>query len=125
MKSIFIILLLTSYFYSTPSQKAPVTKVEWKIKDFNAGQIYQGKPLKVAFEFTNTGKLPLLITNVETSCGCTAAKYPKKPIAPGMTEKIVVRYDALDMGSFHKTLKVYYNAEDEIALLNLRGEVIP
>ena len=33
------------------------------------------------FEFKNTGKQPVIITNVHTSCGCTAAEKPTEPVA--------------------------------------------
>ena len=35
------------------------------------------------FKFVNTGDEPLLITNVRTTCGCTASDYTRKPIVPG------------------------------------------
>src|SRR5215212_8106752 len=52
----------------------------WKSEEANLGKIPQGKPVSVEFEFTNTGKEPVIIANVATSCGCTVADYSKKPI---------------------------------------------
>jgi len=44
------------------------------------------------FKFTNTGDAPLMIVNASASCGCTRPSYPKKPVAPGKTDKIKVTY---------------------------------
>ena len=38
-------------------------------------------PVRV-FLFTNTGDMPLLITDAKGSCGCTVPTYPKEAIAP-------------------------------------------
>src|SRR4051812_8640087 len=69
-------------------------KAVW-VKDIHDfGEIPQGKPVSVEFSFTNTGDAALLITDVKTSCGCTAPDYPKEPIAPGKTSTIKVTYNA-------------------------------
>ena len=41
-----------------------------------------------SFTFKNTGNIPLLIQNVKASCGCTAPKWTKAPIAPGQEGEI-------------------------------------
>lgn len=61
------------------------------------------------FHFTNTGTAPLIITDVITSCGCTAAEWPTKPIKPGSKGAIEVKYNASETGSFVKTILVKSN----------------
>ena len=34
------------------------------------------------FEFKNTGNQPLIITNVQSTCGCTVPSKPTEPIMP-------------------------------------------
>lgn len=88
-----------------------------KIKHFGNGT--------VEFEFKNTGKDPLVITNVKSSCGCTVPTYPKEPIKKGETGKISVKYDTGRMGTFDKSITVYSNAKNSPVKLRIRGEVIP
>ena len=45
------------------------------------------------FIFKNTGKAPLLITNVKSSCGCTVPTYPKEPIGKKKKSAIKVKYE--------------------------------
>src|SRR5215204_6765023 len=52
-------------------------------EEFNFGTIKQGESITHNFEFTNTGKEPLIISNAAGSCGCTVPEWPKEPIAPG------------------------------------------
>jgi hypothetical protein len=76
------------------------------------------------FEFKNNGKKPLLITNVQTSCGCTAAQKPTAPIAKGKSDKIVVTYDTKRVGNFTKTITVTTNIPEEPTIvLTIKGTV--
>lgn len=80
-----------------------------KESEFNFGTIPQGKPVYHFFEVTNTGKDPMVISNVQTSCGCTTPEWSKEPIAPGGTAKIKVGYNAAAEGSFDKHITIMYN----------------
>lgn len=77
------------------------------------------------FEFKNSGKTPLIITNVQTSCGCTAAEKPTEPIAKGKSSKIVVNYDTKRVGPFTKTITVTNNLSEEPIVLTIKGVVKP
>jgi Protein of unknown function (DUF1573) len=87
------------------------------------GKIEQGKPVTVEFEFTNPSMVPLIISNVRPTCGCTIADYPKEPVAPGKSGKIVVTYNAAAIGVFQKTIVVTSNATEGTTNLIIKGEV--
>lgn len=78
------------------------------------------------FEFTNTGNEPLLITNAQSTCGCTVPSFSKEPIAPGASGKIEVKYN-MNPGPIRKTITIECNASNvdsgRIAL-KIKGEVI-
>ena len=76
---------------------------------FDFGTIPQGKPVYHFFEVTNTGKDPMVISNVQTSCGCTTPEWSKEPIAPGGTSKVRVGYNAAGEGHFEKFITIMYN----------------
>lgn len=63
------------------SATAPEFQFVSEVYDF--GSIPQGVPAEARFEFTNTGKEPLIITDVQKTCGCTKTDWSKEPIAPG------------------------------------------
>lgn len=78
------------------------------------------------FEFKNTGNAPLIITNVQSTCGCTVPSKPTEPIMPGKTGKIDVKYN-MNPGPIRKTLTVESNATnfpDGRIPLKIKGEVI-
>lgn len=78
------------------------------------------------FEFKNTGNAPLIITNVQSTCGCTIPTKPTEPIMPGKTGKIDVKYN-MNPGPIRKTITVESNAanyEGGRIPLKIKGEVI-
>ncbi len=77
------------------------------------------------FEFKNTGKTPLLIQNVQTSCGCTTASKPSEPVQPGKKSVISVKYDTKRVGDVHKTITVTTNVQPEPIVLTIQGKVLP
>lgn len=50
------------------------------------------REVQVAFEYRNTGTEPVTITEVRTSCGCTAAKLEDPVVMPGQTGHIDVLF---------------------------------
>lgn len=97
-------------------------KFEKETHDF--GKIPQGKPVSVNFKFTNTGEEPLIISNVESTCGCTVPKYTSTPVLKGQTGIITVTFNAASVQpSFAKAVTIKSNARTPIKLLYIKGEV--
>lgn len=78
------------------------------------------------FTFTNTGKTPILIQDIRTSCGCTTPSYTKDPILPGKTGTIKVSYSTTGrIGAFNKKITVFTNEPSTVYSLTIKGEVLP
>jgi len=102
-----------------------VTKPETlllKEPGYSFGKIPQGRPVIHVFEIVNTGKDPLMLENVQASCGCTTPEWSREPIAAGATAPIKVGYNAYADGHFNKTVTIYYNNGRTKALI-ISGEV--
>ncbi len=116
--------MLTSFGFA---QKG--AKIEFKDKDntIDYGTVTKDEDSGVrSFEFTNTGDEPLIIKNVQSSCGCTVPSKPTEPIQPGQTGKIDVKYN-MNPGPIRKTITVETNAvnvEEGRVALKIKGEVI-
>lgn len=80
-----------------------------KETSFDFGRIPQGKPVFHFFEVTNTGKTPMVISDIQTTCGCTTPEWSKEPIASGESTKIKVGYNAASEGNFEKSITITYN----------------
>ena len=73
------------------------------------------------FLIKNTGQNPLVILDVNTTCGCTAATYDKKPASPGNTLKIQVEMTPKDTGFFEETVTVRCNTSSPMKL-TIKGQ---
>jgi hypothetical protein len=93
-------------------------------EEFNFGTIKQGESIKHDFEFTNTGKEPLIISNASGSCGCTVPEWPKEPIAPGAKAVIKVTFNSAGkQGVQDKTVTLQSNAQQNPMVIHLKGNV--
>ena len=126
LASLFIFMIMMGFAFSAHAQDAakPVSGMTWKTTTIDLGKIEQGKPVTVEFDFTNPSMVPLIISSARPSCGCTVADYPKEPIAPGKSGKIVVTYNAASSGAFTKSTTISSNAAEGNFSLIIKGEVI-
>lgn len=87
------------------------------------GTLLWHTPRKATFTLTNKGTSDVLIEDVRTDCGCTAAEWTRTTIGPGSTGTISATYDAEMLGHFSKGLAVYTNLSKEPVYLTLMGQV--
>jgi len=88
------------------------------------GEITDENDVTIDFTFKNTTGTDLVLNPPKTSCGCTASKYPKEPIAAGATEVLQVKYSTKNrIGKFIKTISVYAQGYDDPIVLKIKGEV--
>jgi len=74
-----------------------VAKIEFEETIYEFGEVEAGEIVAHTFNFTNTGKVPLLISNARSTCGCTVPDWPQELIHPGEKGKIKVRFNTKNM----------------------------
>jgi hypothetical protein len=93
-------------------------------EEYSFGSVKQGDMVNYDFNFTNTGKEPLIITEAHGSCGCTVPNYPKEPIKPGEKAVIKVTFNSAGKsGMQDKTVTITSNAKEGQKVLHLKGNV--
>ena len=88
------------------------------------GKIKQNDDGNRSFKFKNTGNSPITIANVKGSCGCTVATKPNKPILPGETAEIGIKYATNRVGGFSKTVTITSDASMQRKVLRIKGIVL-
>lgn len=122
-----LIIAVLGFAFSASAQKG--AKIEFKDPDntIDYGTVTKENDNGIRiFEFTNTGDAPLIITNVQSTCGCTVPSKPKEPIMPGKTGQIEVKYN-MNPGPIRKTITVESNAvnyEGGKVPLKIKGTVV-
>ena len=84
---------------------AEATQTEIDFGTFNKSEIKQAN-----IEIKNTGDNPLVIVDVSTTCGCTAATYDKRPAKPGESLRVGIKITPKDTGFFDEVVTIKYNS---------------
>ena len=86
-------------------------RIDFTSDRLNLGDVKAGPQVTGEYEFKNTGKDKLVISNVQPSCGCTGVvSDEKKEYMPGETGKIKFTFNTEGrMGVNEKTLTVTTN----------------
>ncbi len=135
MKRIVLILAIAMMGFGAYAQEAAESKTAPEIQFdeqlisngtpvWDYGTIYKNGDGQSYFAFENTGKEPLILSNVRSSCGCTVPKWPRNPILPGQNDTIYVKYATNRLGVINKSITVYSNAKNSPVVLRIKGKVI-
>jgi len=105
-----------------PNPNAPV--MTFTETEYNFGDIKPGDVVKHTFNFTNSGKSPLIIENATASCGCTTPNWTKDPIAPGAKGTIEVQFDSHGKsGLQNKQVNIRANTQPNITQIAIRANI--
>jgi len=106
------------------ASKFPV--MEFDKMEYDFGEIEKGKSVETNFSYTNTGDAPLVITNIQSSCGCTVPQnWSRDPLAPGETGQFTVQYNGSGTNKITKTITVTANTEKGKEVVKISAFVKP
>ena len=132
MRKSFLVVLLVNFVFLSSCSKSEgeqkidssvienMTVIKFEKKELDFHLVEEGEVVQGSFVFTNEGKYPLVIYDVNTSCGCTVADYPKGEIAPGEQGTISVKYDSEGSSGMRISKEVTVNANTTPAKTKLR-----
>lgn len=104
-------------------QKA-LTTFKFDKEEHFFGKIKLNSENDCEFRITNTGKQPLIVENVQASCGCTTPQKPEQPIQPGKSDVIKVHFKPSSTGKgVEKTVTVTANTEPRISVVKIKADV--
>jgi hypothetical protein len=125
MKKVYSLFIMAACWFMISCSQTPGTSeningagIQFETTEHDFGTIPEKGDGTFAFVFKNTGKEPLILKNVRSSCGCTVPEWPKEPIKK-------VSYNTRITGSFTKSITVYSNAEGDPVVLRIKGKVEP
>jgi Protein of unknown function (DUF1573) len=134
MKKYFLLnlFLLTTYiaFGQNSTQTLATTDdnvavISFTEKEHDFEEIRQGDIVEHTFHFKNTGKLPLVIAGVQTTCGCTATKWSNQPIMPEASGSITVQFNSSGkQGIQNKVVTVKSNASNQIERIVIKANIL-
>lgn len=135
MKGIFITLFAVSVALygncqelaastAATADPSPAAAFHWANTSYDFGKTKAGIPVSYEFRFKNTGLVPLIISSVKASCGCTVTAYTKEPVEHGASGFVRATYNAAQKGVYSKTVAVSANTPQGIIHLTVKGEIV-
>ena len=89
------------------NQGQQIGMLETRNSVFDFGNIPQGRPVFHLFMLENPSLKPVLIDNVQASCGCTTPEWSREAVSPGGKSAVKVGFNAAADGPFEKTIQVF------------------
>ena len=103
-----------------------MAKMVFETTEFNFGTITEGAVVKHVFKFKNVGPVPLVISDIQTSCGCTVPDWQRAPIQAGASSEIKVQFNSEGKnGVQEKAVRVIANTLPNETILMVTGSVNP
>jgi hypothetical protein len=100
--------------------------IEFQTNVIDLGELSQEDDKQIVrLSYTNTGDVPLVVTEVRTSCSCTTVKHDRGKLLPGERAAIIITMDPAKApeGSFYRVLKVYSTASSGVKHITLKAEI--
>lgn len=102
----------------------PCAALEWKAQTLNFTTAPFQLTQEATFEFTNTGKKPVTIVEVESNCDCLDAAADRRVYEPGAKGVIKTNFHVGDrLGLYERRIKVVTDESPEPVRLLVRIEV--
>ena len=109
---------------NTDVKKSPISSdVFVDATEIDFGTFVMSEKQERIFTLSNKGDVPLVVNEVNTSCGCIEVEYSDVPILPGDEMRMKVAYAADKKGYFRKTISVYCSAEESPIRVTIYGIV--
>lgn len=106
------------------SSKFPVITFDKSEHDF--GEIESKQNVETVFNYTNTGDVPLVITDIKSSCGCTVPEdWSKEPLQPGDKGHFTVKFNGTGANKVSKTVTITANTESGKETVKISAFVKP
>lgn len=115
---VILVLLVNSSFSQTAEVKINDAKQSFTT-------VTQGTVVKLNYVVTNIGTAPLLLKDFEVECSCTSAEFDDKPVLPGKSTTIVVKFDT--KSAYERQDRVVYincNTKDGYIKLRFKGNIL-
>jgi hypothetical protein len=122
--ALLVVALLGVSRISAQSPKG--ADIEFQTNIVDLGELsHEDDKQVVRLAYTNTGDLPLVVTEVRTSCTCTTVQYDRKKVMPGQRGSIVITMDPAKApeGNFYRVLQVYSSARGGVKHITLKAVI--
>lgn len=122
--AVILVYLLMPHQIKIKKSNELLTEIQFEHSKLDIGDIKLGDKKEFIFKYKNMGENPLILKNVQMTCGCTNATWSKTPLLKLQEDKIIGTFTAESEGKFQKSIYVVCNIFSKMCILTIEGRVI-
>ena len=126
LQNIAIVLLAMSSVPMLSAQEPKGADIEFQSSVVDLGVVAQeGGKQMVRLSFTNTGDVPLVVTEVRTSCSCMSVSYERKRVEPSERGVITVTLDPskAPKGQYYRVMQIFSTATSGVKRITVKAVI--
>ena len=126
LKALFLALMLTLGAATLRAAEPQGAELELQTSLLDLGEIAQedGKQM-LRLSFSNTGDVPLVITEVRTSCSCMTVDYKREKVMPGERGVINITLNPAKApkGQYLRVIQIYSTAKSGVKRVTVKAQI--
>ncbi len=126
MRAFLVCFMLLASTLTAWAQEPKGAVIEFSTKVVDLGVLTREDDKQIVrLSFTNAGDVPLVVTEVRTTCSCTTIQHDRKKVMPEERGVLTITMDPskAPVGSFYRVLQVYSTATNGVQHITLKAEI--
>ena len=126
MRAFLMCVMLLASTITAWAQGPKGAEIEFQTKVVDLGTLSREDDKQIVrLSFTNVGDVPLVVTEVRTTCSCTTIQHDRKKVLPSERGALTITMDPskAPVGSFYRVLQVYSTATNGVQHITLKAEI--
>ena len=122
--TLFALLLFGATTLHASEPKGADIELSTALIDLGTISQDDGKQL-LRLSFTNTGDVPLVVTEVRTSCSCMSVDYKREKVMPGErgTKNITLNPAKAPKGQYLRVMQIYSTARSGVKRVTVKAQI--
>lgn len=124
LTTLFALLLFGATTLHASEPKGADIELSTSLIDLGTIAQDDGKQL-LRLSFTNTGDVPLVVTEVRTSCSCMSVDYKREKVMPGErgTINITLNPSKAPKGQYLRVMQIYSTARSGVKRVTVKAHI--
>lgn len=124
LTTLFALLLFGATTLHASEPKGADIELSTSLIDLGTISQDDGKQL-LRLSFTNTGDVPLVVTEVRTSCSCMSVDYKREKVMPGErgTINITLNPAKAPKGQYLRVMQIYSTARSGVKRVTVKAQI--
>ena len=126
MRAFFMCFVFLASVITVWAEQPKGAEIEFSTKVIDLGVLSREDDKQIVrLSFTNVGDVPLVVTEVRTTCSCTTIQHDRKKVMPSERGVLNITMDPskAPVGSFYRVLQVFSTATNGVQHITLKAEI--